>query len=88
MTWAAFGDNWKTEIVFLKGRQKSEDYLNALRDFLHSNTENLAGKNWIFQQDNASIHVWKNQKNGFSDQNIKLFDWPSISPDLNPIENP
>ena len=74
MIWAAFGYNVKTQIVFLKGRQKSEDYINVMRNHLLPNAENLAGKNWIFQQDNASIHVSKYSKKWFSDQNINLLD--------------
>jgi hypothetical protein len=46
---------------------------------------------WVFQQDNASIHTahectaylkTREEKEGF-----KVLDWPSQSPDLNPIEN-
>ena len=87
MIWAAFGYNRKTQIVFLKGRQKSEDYINVMRNHLLPNAENLAGENWIFKQDNASIHVSKYSKKWFSDQKINLVDWPTKSPDLNLIEN-
>uniref|UniRef100_H3G5W4 Tc1-like transposase DDE domain-containing protein n=1 Tax=Phytophthora ramorum TaxID=164328 RepID=H3G5W4_PHYRM len=45
------------------------------------------GIDFIFQQDNASIHASKRTKEFFSEQDIRLLDWPSKSPDLNPIEN-
>ena len=87
MIWAAFGYNHKTQIVLVKGLQKSEDYINVMRNHLLPNAENLAGENWIFKQDNASIHVSKYSKKWFSDQTINLLDWPSKISDLNPIEN-
>ena len=73
MIWAAFGYNGKTQIVFLKGRQKFEDYINVMRNHLLPNAQNLAGKNWIFQQDNALIHVSKYSKKWFSDQTIVVY---------------
>uniref|UniRef100_A0A1I7WH35 HTH_Tnp_Tc3_1 domain-containing protein n=1 Tax=Heterorhabditis bacteriophora TaxID=37862 RepID=A0A1I7WH35_HETBA len=44
-------------------------------------------KNFIFQQDNAVIHVSCGQKDWFRRRNIVLMDWPSRSPDLNPMKN-
>ena len=41
----------------------------------------------VFQQDNASIHNAKSTKTWLTAQNIKLLDWTSKSPDLNPIKN-
>ena len=47
-------------------------------------------KRVIFMQDNAPSHAFTHTKeflraNGFS--GTRLMDWPSASPDLNPIEN-
>lgn len=41
----------------------------------------------IFQQDNDPKHKSKLLKTWFADKKIHLLDWPSQSPDLNPIEN-
>jgi hypothetical protein len=44
-------------------------------------------KQWIFQQDNAPIH-WSTIKTEYlEDQNIETLEWPSRSPDLNPIDS-
>jgi hypothetical protein len=45
-------------------------------------------KGYEFIQDNASIHTAGKVKQWFLDHGIKqLKDWPSYSPDLNPIEH-
>ena len=42
---------------------------------------------WKFQQDNAKIHKTAEVLSWFSRNKIALFEHPSYSPDLNPIEN-
>jgi transposase len=42
---------------------------------------------WIFQQDNSPIHTARSIRNYLNNAGILVLDWPSKSPDLNPIEN-
>ena len=45
------------------------------------------GNHWIFQQDNDPKHTARDTKKLLAQLCPKMLDWPSYSPDLNPIEN-
>ena len=45
-----------------------------------------AGVSW-FQQDNARPHTARITVTYFNNQNIRTLPWPSLSPDLSPIEH-
>ncbi|CAF2149472.1 unnamed protein product [Rotaria magnacalcarata] len=47
----------------------------------------MGGSDWIFQQDNTPIHRPKANLAWFKSQKTNVLPWPSLSPDLNPIEN-
>lgn len=61
----------------------SEKYISILND----NLINVYDQNLIFQDDNDPKHRSKITTQWKAKQNIKSLDWPSCSPDLNPIEN-
>jgi transposase len=60
---------------------------SLLRDFpLLRGTRSRPGK-YLFQQDNARPHVSKKSQEYLESIRVYTVEWPSESPDLNPIEN-
>jgi hypothetical protein len=57
MTWAGFSVNGKTELKVVHGRMASEDYQELLASSLLPVGADIGGPGWIFQQDNAPIHI-------------------------------
>ena len=45
------------------------------------------GDNFICKQDNAPVHSSASTKTWFNSKNINVMKWPSLSLDLNRIEN-
>lgn len=87
MVWAAFSFKGKSPIAFLEGCQNAIAYQTILQQHLLPHGRRLGGRQWVFQQDNAPIHSATSTVQWLQERGIRVLDWPSRSPDLNPIEN-
>jgi len=73
--------------ISAKGKSKLAAYTYTLSEHLLPFTDYHYGVDYVFQQDNASIHTSSLIKSWFEEYNIDVMPWLSKSSDLNPIEN-
>lgn len=85
MVWGCFGHSGLGDIRIIDSYMNSEKYIETLETslipMLHKNPD------LVFQDDNAPCHTSKRVKQWHIDKKCKRLEWPSNSPDLNPIEN-
>lgn len=88
MVWGGIGPNgYRTKLIFFEEHIKSKTYIAALKNNqIFDNITETFGKNWIFEQDNASSYTYQETINYLQSNVPYLFDWPAKSPDLSPIE--
>jgi hypothetical protein len=74
------------QIAFIGGIMDQYAYCRILSENIAVSVEKLEMESFIFQQDNDQKHCSKAVRAYFDTKNIMVLEWPSQSPDLNPIE--
>lgn len=79
--WGSISKSFERKLYIFTEILTADGYLNILKSQLD------IGQQFILQDDNDPKHRSKLVTNWKKENNIKYIDWPSNSPDLNPIEN-
>ena len=86
--WGGFGNGKVGVLHVVDGIMEQVQYRNILTEAMLPSAEACFGNDaWIFQQDNDPKHTANATKAWFVDNCAPVLEWPSQSPDLNPIEN-
>ena len=86
--WGVFSAKGTGRLHRIEMRIDRVMYREILGDnLLPSATTLEKGRGWVFQHDNDPKHMDKGIREWLKKKHIKVMEWPSQSPDLNPIEN-
>jgi transposase len=88
MVWGCFAAHGVGHLHRVVGIMDQKQYRQILIHHMKPSAKSLFGKGkFVFQQDNDPKHTAKSVRDYLANTGIEVLDWPSQSPDLNPIEN-
>ena len=87
MFWSCFAASGPGQLAIIDGKMNSQVYQDILQENVRLSVRQLKlNRSWVMQQDNDPKHRSKSTTEWLQQKKIRLLEWPSQSPDLNPIE--
>ncbi len=87
MVWGCFAASGPGWLAIIDGTMNSAFYQKILKENVRPSVCDLKLKRtWVMQQDNDPKHTSKSTSEWLKKKQIKVLEWPSQNPDLNPIE--
>ncbi len=86
LMWGCMSTAGVGELHFIDGIMNSQMYCSILKEKMLPSLRAL-GRRALFQHDNDPKHTSKATVGFLKKNRVKVIQWPSMSPDLNPIEH-